>query len=177
KHATEQANEVVLRSAIENKACRGMGSTLTAAVIHEGYIYITHVGDSRFYQYQDGNLSLVTEDHTRVREMVDRKLISAGEARTHPNRHVITRCIGRKNQFKPDLIKIELLPNTVYLLCSDGLYDMVDDQHIEEILHQHHSLERMGGQLVDSANRSGGKDNITVVLFRQSPDSGDGVLN
>jgi serine/threonine protein phosphatase PrpC len=177
RHATEQANEAVVRFASENEACRGMGSTLTAAIIHEGFIYITHVGDSRFYQYQDGNLNLVTEDHTRVQEMVNRKLISAGEARTLTNRHVITRCIGRKNQFKPDLIKIQLLPNTLYMLCSDGLYDMVDDQQIEEIFHQNQSLERMGAQLVDSANRNGGRDNITIVFFRQSPDSGDGVLN
>ncbi|MBN1465667.1 Stp1/IreP family PP2C-type Ser/Thr phosphatase [candidate division KSB1 bacterium] len=176
KHATEQANEVVLRSAIENEECHGMGSTLTAAVIHAGFIYIAHVGDSRLYQCQDGNLSLVTKDHTRVQEMVNRKLISAGEARTHPNRHVITRCIGRKNQLKPDLIKIRLLPNALYMLCSDGLYDMVDDQYIAEIIHQNRSLERMGAQLVDSANRNGGKDNITIVFFRQSPENSDGVL-
>ena len=176
KHAAEQTNEAVLQSVAENQSCRGMGSTLTAAVLHDGFIYIAHVGDSRFYQYSDENLKLVTQDHTRVQEMVNSKLISPEEARNHPNRHVITRCVGRKNQFKPDLIKIEFIPDTLYMLCSDGLYDMVGDFYIEEIVRQNLSLEDMAGQLVEGANQKGGKDNITIVFFGQSLNFSDGVI-
>ena len=169
RHAVEQANEAVMRAVSENQTCRGMGTTLTAAVLHEDYIYIAHVGDSRFYQYRDGELSLITEDHTHVQDMVNKNLLSPREARIHPKRHIITRCIGRKKEFQPDLLKIEFLPNTLYMICSDGLYDMVDDLYVKEICGQNQSLEYMGRQLVDRANQNGGKDNITIVFFRLSP--------
>jgi protein phosphatase len=167
KHAVEQTNEAVLRAVEENPTCNGMGSTLCAAAFHDGFIHIAHVGDSRLYKFENDALDQVTEDHTRVQEMVNKKLISADEARVHPKRHVITRCIGRKRQNQPDLSKLEIQPDALYLICSDGLYDMIGDDVIAQLIRENLSLEYIADQLVTAANKAGGKDNITVVLFRQ----------
>ncbi|MFC1569557.1 Stp1/IreP family PP2C-type Ser/Thr phosphatase [bacterium] len=174
EHSAEHTNQAVIRSVKESPACRGMGSTLTAAMINEGVIYIVHVGDSRLYKFENESLSVVTEDHTRVQELVNKKVLSAEEARTHRERHIITRCVGRKKQFKPDLLKLELQPETLYMLCSDGLYDMINDDAITEIIQENQELEQVGKQLVDRANKNGGKDNITIVLFRQSSENNSG---
>ena len=168
-HAVEQTNQTVLQAVKENPTCKGMGSTLTAALIREESLYIVHVGDSRLYVYSNGSLTPLTEDHTRVQEMVNKKILSAEEARAHHQRNIITRCVGRKKQFKPDLLKTDLVPHALYLICSDGLYDMLDDAEIADILQDNPDLERMGAQLVERANRAGGRDNITVVLFRSAP--------
>lgn len=167
KHAVEQTNEAVMRAMQENPDCKGMGSTLCTAAVHDDFIHIVHVGDSRFYKYEKDQLDQVTEDHTRVQEMVNKNLISMDEARVHPKRHVITRCIGRKRQSKPDLLKLKLQPDTIYLICSDGLYDMVSDDVIAQLIRENLSLEYIADQLVTTANAAGGKDNITVLLFRQ----------
>jgi len=174
EHAAEQTNQAVLRAVEESPSCRGMGSTLTAAVVHDDLIYIVHVGDSRLYSFQDNTLLPVTEDHTRVQEMVKRKIISAKEARTHRQRNIITRCVGRKKQFKPDLQKLDLLPGNLYMLCSDGLYDMIEDGEMAKVMAAHPTLEETGSRLVEMANQNGGKDNITLVLFRKNPnDNGE----
>lgn len=173
KHAARQTNDAVLRAVEENPDCRGMGSTLTAAALHEDFIHIAHVGDSRLYKFENNQLNQITTDHTRVQEMVDKKLISPEDARMHPKRHVITRCIGRKRQYQPDLFKLPFEPETLYLICSDGLYDMLSDDVIFELISQNLTLEYMAEQLVTSANNAGGKDNITVVLFRKMPSSGN----
>ena len=174
KHAAEQTNQAVLAGIMERPACRGMGSTLTAAAVHDGYLYITHVGDSRLYCFENNSLNQITEDHTRVRELMKKNMLTAEEARTHRERHIITRCIGRKKQFKPDLMKLELLSEGLYLLCSDGLHDMLEDIEISQIIMENQDLEQLGRNLVASANRKGGKDNITVVLFRQQPEINEG---
>lgn len=176
-HAAEQTNQAVLRSVKESPSCRGMGSTLTAAILHEGLIYIVHVGDSRLYEYENGYLDLITEDHTRVQELVNKKILSPEEARTHRERHIITRCVGRKKQFRPDLLKLEYLPGNLYLICSDGLYDMMDNDTMTEIIAANTTLEQIGQQLVDGANKNGGKDNITIVLFRQKSENSDGEFD
>ncbi|NQT25168.1 Stp1/IreP family PP2C-type Ser/Thr phosphatase [candidate division KSB1 bacterium] len=174
-HAAEQTNQTVLQAVKNNPTCKGMGSTLTAALIQDDLLYVVHVGDSRLYCYHEELLTPLTEDHTRVQEMVNKNIISAEEARTHHQRNIITRCVGRKKQFKPDLFKVELLSNALCLICSDGLYDMLDDSEISEIIRANPDLDQLGAQLVDRANKAGGKDNITVVLFRPTSENSSGV--
>jgi len=173
-HSVEQTNHTVLQAVKDNPTCKGMGSTLTAALIQENLLYIVHVGDSRLYCYHDGLLTPLTEDHTRVQEMVNKKILSAEEARTHHQRNIITRCVGRKKQFKPDILKMDLVSDALYLICSDGLYDMLEDVEILDIIQSSQDLEWMGSQLVERANRAGGKDNITVVLFRPASETVSG---
>jgi serine/threonine protein phosphatase PrpC len=174
KHAADQTNQAVLNVMKEKPACRGMGSTLTAVAVHEKHLYIAHVGDSRLYCFENSKLSQITEDHTRVMELVKKNVLTAEEARTHRERHIITRCVGRKKQFRPDLMKLELLPEALYLICSDGLHDMLEDSEIAQIMMQNQNLEQLGRNLVASANEKGGKDNITIVLFRQQSENNGG---
>ena len=151
-----------------------MGTTLTAAVVHgRNSLYIAHVGDSRLYRFQNGTPVQITEDHTRVQEMVKKNLISADEARTHQQRHVITQCIGRKKRLRPDVFRIETAPGTLYMLCTDGLYDMIGDEEIGNIA-TNPGLDAAGERLVALANTNGGKDNITLILFRQREDHTSG---
>ena len=143
-----------------------MGSTLTAVVFHNQVFYVAHVGDSRLYRFDGINLHQETEDHTRVQEMVNKELITRDDARSHPDRHIITHCVGRQKRMKPDLFALDISFNSIYLICSDGLNDMVTDQEIAEVLETTESLELAGQALINMANENGGKDNITLILFQ-----------
>lgn len=166
-HIVDQTNQSVIQYAKDYPTHRGMGSTLTAAVISQEILYVAHVGDSRLYAFEDGEPIQITEDHTRVQKLVKRHVLTPEEARTHRQRHIITQCVGRKDRFKPDILKLDLNPNATYLICSDGLCDMLTDNEMAEIIIQNDALEQVGEKLVASANDKGGRDNITVVLFRR----------
>jgi len=166
KHAAKETHSAVMAFAEENKSHKGMGSTLTAVVFHNQALYVVHVGDSRLYRFDGRVLHQETEDHTRVQEMVNKGLITRENARSHPDRHIISRCVGRQKRMQPDLFALDLSLNSIYLICSDGLNDMVVDESISEILNSSESLELMGQSLINLANENGGKDNITVVLFQ-----------
>lgn len=165
--AAERANDQVVRYA-EEHGSMGMGSTLTAALVTPLQLYVLHVGDSRLYRITKKSITALTEDHTRVQEMVRQGLLKPEEARRHPNRNVITRCIGRK-KIKPDTLVFDPDPSSVYLICSDGLYDMVTDDVLLATVLGSSGLDEASRRLVQSANDLGGKDNITVVLFRIRP--------
>ena len=162
--AAEAANTAVIEFAAENKSHRGMGSTLTGIVYHENHFYVIHIGDSRLYRIRKECMEQITVDHTRVQEMVNKNLITPDEARFHPQRNIITRCVGRESQFQPDVFSIEFDEKDIFLICSDGLYDMVDDEHILRIVVQSENFEQACKKLVKTANENGGKDNISVVL-------------
>ena len=166
KHAAKETNSAVVAYADENITHKGMGSTLTAVVFHNQALYVTHVGDSRLYRFDGQILNQITEDHTRVQEMVNKELITKQDARLHPDRHIITRCVGRKKRMQPDLFTLDISFNSIYLICSDGLNDMVTDQTITEILSTSESLDLSGQALINRANENGGKDNITLILFQ-----------
>ena len=166
RHAVEGTNSAVVEYASEHLSHRGMGSTLTAAIFYKEFLYIAHVGDSRLYKIDSEKIHQVTEDHTRVQEMVREGVLSKEEARIHPNRNIITRCIGRRYQSNPDIFRLEISDDEVFLICSDGLNDMVTDQEIHAVVDRSDTLEEAGKKLIEVANRNGGKDNITVVLFR-----------
>jgi protein phosphatase len=142
-----------------------MGSTLTAVVELDSNLYVAHVGDSRLYRIRDQRLEQITEDHTKVQEMVREGLITKESARNHPQRHVITRCIGRKKRFEPDVFRMDVASEDLFLLCTDGLTDMLSDDEIQDHFQDQGDLGTISEALVESANEQGGLDNITVLIF------------
>lgn len=166
RHAVESANTKVVNFAETRRSHRGMGSTLTAVVGHDFGLYVAHVGDSRLYRLRGTDLQQMTEDHTKVQEMVREGLISKEGARTHPQKHVITRCIGRKKRYEPDVFKLDVMEDDLFLMSTDGLTDMLEDSEIVCELKAARSLETIAEALIASANAHGGIDNITVLLFR-----------
>lgn len=145
---------------------KGMGTTVVAAIIQDEQIYAGHVGDSRLYLYRNSKLKRITKDHSLVQDLIDRGFYTEEEARKANVGHIVTRALGTKEEVEVDTIQHDLQPNDVFLLCSDGLSDMVDDWRIEEILNEREDdLDNTAKMLVDTANRNGGKDNISVILM------------
>jgi len=161
-----QANGRVYSQAQSDDQFAGMGTTLTVAYVGEDDLAIAHVGDSRFYVLRDGELEQLTDDHSLVGELVRRGQISAEEAEDHPQRSIITRALGIEGEVTVDHFSWPVRDGDVFLLCSDGLTGMVSDAGVAEILGQAPSLAVAAQQLVAAANEAGGRDNITVILFR-----------
>jgi serine/threonine protein phosphatase PrpC len=161
-----QANGRVYSQAQSEDQFAGMGTTLTVAYVGEDDLAIAHVGDSRFYVLRDGELEQLTDDHSLVGELVRRGQISAEEAEDHPQRSIITRALGIEGEVTVDHFSWPVRDGDVFLLCSDGLTGMVSDAGVAEILAGAPSLAVAAQRLVAAANEAGGRDNITVVLFR-----------
>jgi serine/threonine protein phosphatase PrpC len=162
----QEANRQVFDRANEDSNASGMGTTITVALVEDGVIAIGHVGDSRAYLIRDGKLEQLTEDHSLVAELVRSGRLSPEEAETHPQRSVITRALGTDPDVDVDSFSIEGKSGDLFLICSDGLTSMVDDQTIlEAVERQRSDLDAAAKELVAAANRSGGEDNITVVFF------------
>ncbi len=166
KSITTTNNIIHSKSEIDSKF-KGMGTTLTCAVFRNKKLYVGHVGDSRLYQLRDDRLSLLTDDHSKVWEFYKEGLITRDEARTHPYKNVITRGVGIKPEVDIDAFTInDLEVGDIYLLCSDGLNDMVSDEEIRDVLAKENTgIEDKAGELIRIANSNGGKDNITAVLL------------
>jgi protein phosphatase len=148
-----------------------MGTTITAALVEGNRVAFGHVGDSRAYLVRDGTMEQLTEDHSLVNELLKSGKLSPEEAETHPQRSVITRAVGTDPDVDVDTFVIEGRVGDVFLICSDGLTDMVDDETILEVLERFHDdLDRATRSLVSAANRGGGEDNITVVAFTIAAD-------
>ena len=161
-----EANRRVFESAHEDRSRSGMGTTVTVAIAEEGRVVIGHVGDSRAYRFRDGRIEQLTDDHSLVAELVRSGKISAEEAETHPQRSVITRALGTESDVDVDTFDVETREGDLFLICSDGLSTMVDDQTLGDIVRRNREdLKRAARDLVDAANSAGGEDNITVVLF------------
>jgi protein phosphatase len=151
----------------------GMGTTLTVAYVGEDELSVAHVGDSRLYRLRDGRFERLTEDHSLVEELVRQGKITPQEADEHPQRSIITRALGPEEDVQADSFTWPARAGDVYLVCSDGLTSMVPEARIGEILGSSKSLASAGRSLIDAANEAGGRDNITVVLFRlESVDRG-----
>jgi serine/threonine protein phosphatase PrpC len=161
-----QANGQVYSQAQSDDQFAGMGTTLTVAYVGEDDLAIAHVGDSRFYVLRDGELTQLTDDHSLVGELVRRGQISAEEAEDHPQRSIITRALGIEGEVVVDHFSWPVRDGDLFLLCSDGLTGMVSDAGVAEILAGAPSLAVAAQRLVAAANEAGGRDNITVILFR-----------
>jgi len=144
-----------------------MGTTMTAALVaDDGTVTIGHVGDSRAYLLRGDRIEQLTNDHSLVAELVRTGRLSAEEAETHPQRSVITRALGTDPEVDVDVLTVQTEPGDLFLLCSDGLTTMVDDEEIRRTLEEgREDLEAVARELVGKANRGGGEDNITVIFF------------
>lgn len=161
--AIHHANEQVLEKAESEKELEGMGTTLVVATVQDEYLYVANVGDSRLYLIDDG-IEQITHDHSLVEEMIRIGELQRKDAKNYPDRNVITRAIGVRVPVRVDFFDVKLEHGDKILLCSDGLTNMVEDEEILEIVRKSSSIEEAAGALVDTANKNGGKDNISVVL-------------
>jgi PPM family protein phosphatase len=162
----EEANRRVFQRAAEDEAASGMGTTMTVALVDDDRVTIGHVGDSRAYRFRGGELEQLTDDHSLVAELVRSGRLTPEEADTHPQRSVITRAVGTDPDIDVDRFTVEAQPGDVYLICSDGLSDMLDEGQIRDVFDAHpNDLRGAAKALVSAANRVGGDDNITVVVF------------
>jgi len=162
----QQANRRVYERQSQDAAASGMGTTMTVALVEDGRVAIGHVGDSRAYLIRSGRLEQLTEDHSLVAELVRSGKLSPEEAEGHPQRSVITRALGTDPDVDVDTFSVETKPGDLFLLCSDGLTSMVDDETIlSEVARNRDDLESAAKALVRAANKGGGEDNVTVVFF------------
>jgi PPM family protein phosphatase len=161
-----EANRRIHDLAVSDESHRGMGTTLTAAKVTGDEVSLAHVGDSRAYRMRDGELEQLTKDHSLVAELERSGQITAEAAEHHPQRSIITRALGPEPDVQVDTYTLTGRDGDVFLLCSDGLTSMISDEEVGSILRSSGSLEESADTLVRAANQSGGKDNITVVLFR-----------
>lgn len=162
--AVREANAAILRAAHEGRGREGMGTTVTAAMLEGERLVIAQVGDSRAYLLHQGTLQQLTRDHSLVADMIEAGQLTPEEARTHPNRSVITRALGSAPDTQPDLYEINVETGDRLLICSDGLTTMLHDDEIEAILARCHDPQRAAAQLVNEAIAAGGYDNVTVVV-------------
>lgn len=162
----ERANERIHRLAQDDSSRSGMGTTLTAAMVEGDEVSFAHVGDSRAYVWRDGELKLLTSDHSLVEELRRQGRLTDEQAEDHPQRSIITRALGPEESVEIDTLTFSSRPDDVFLICSDGLTTMVKDDGIAEILATSHTLAEAAKRLVEAANEAGGRDNITVVVFK-----------
>jgi protein phosphatase len=162
----QRANKEIHERSRSEAASAGMGTTVTAAYLDEDSVALAHVGDSRAYLLRDGELSRLTEDHSLVEELLRGGKLTEEEALEHPQRSVITRALGIEPIVEIDTWTYPLRPGDVVLLCSDGLTSMLSEQQVQQVLVETQDLGEAGDRLIAEANEAGGRDNITVVLFR-----------
>ena len=165
RDAIYRANKIIYQTAQSQTHCEGMGTTIVACMFYDNKLSIAHVGDSRGYRVRNGAIEQITLDHSLLQELVDRGFYSAEEAQRSTNRNYVTRALGVEPTVEVEVREYEVLPDDVYLLCSDGLCDMVEDEDIHLTINTFSdSLDVVGQQLVDLANDHGGRDNISVML-------------
>jgi PPM family protein phosphatase len=166
RERVREANARIMESAQADDARAGMGTTLTVAYVGEDDLTVAHVGDSRLYRLRDGTFERLTDDHSLVEELVRQGKLTPEEADEHPQRSIITRALGAEEGVEADSRTWAGRHGDVYLICSDGLTSMIPEAHVAQVLGEAPSLASAGRMLIDAANDAGGRDNITVVLFR-----------
>ena len=164
--AIRAANAAIFERTLVEHDKRGMGTTATVLILHGNRYLIGHVGDSRAYLLRDGVLHQLTKDHSYVQEQVDAGYLTPEQARTHPYSNVITRCVGANADVVPDLYGGALVENDLFLLASDGLTGMLEDQQLQQVMQSGRSPGDLVDTLIAEANRRGGLDNVTVIVVR-----------
>lgn len=165
REAFHIANQKIFAKSLEDQSLRGMGTTMTAIQFDERFAHIAHVGDSRAYFVRDGNIKQLTEDHSWVQEQVNLGILTVEEARVHPLKNIITRSLGHDQELVVDLLKEEYKKGDRYILCSDGLSNLVLDSEIAKYTTEH-PIEEAVNLMIELANRRGGFDNITLVMVQ-----------
>jgi serine/threonine protein phosphatase PrpC len=165
RDAVYRSNKIIFQTAQSQTHCEGMGTTIVACMFYDDKVSIAHVGDSRAYRLRGGQLDQMTLDHSLLQELVDRGFYSEEEAQRSTNRNYVTRALGVEPTVEVEVHEYDVIPDDVYLLCSDGLCDMVEDDDIHLTISTFNaSLDVVGQQLIDLANDHGGRDNISVML-------------
>jgi len=159
------ANELLYKKAQREGENEGMATTVLLCYLSEGTAYIVNVGDSRAYLIRGQNLRQITEDHTCVQAMIKSGMLTKEQAQTHPDRNVITRAIGGEPSVVPDFFRFDTAAGDIILLCTDGLYGEVGPERILELSGNTKTMHRLANVLVEEANMSGGKDNISVICI------------
>ncbi len=164
KEAAREAGHAVFDAALEDTSLRGMGTTLTAMLYHEGRMHVVHAGDSRAFLFRDNQLEQLTEDHSWIAEQVKAGAMSEEEAKESKFRHIITRSVGFERDVEVDCSGVAVEAGDCYILCSDGVTNYVDNEELERLLTTTW-YRRIPQLLIDLANERGGDDNITVVVI------------
>lgn len=165
RDAVYRANKIIYQTAQSQTHCEGMGTTIVACMFYDNKISIAHVGDSRAYRLRGDTFEQLTLDHSLLQELVDRGFYSHDEAQRSTNRNYVTRALGVEPTVEVEVHEHDVLPDDIYLLCSDGLPDMVEDEDIHLTISTFNaSLDVVGQQLIELANDHGGRDNVSVML-------------
>jgi protein phosphatase len=167
KTGIARANSSILQASQSQARYSGMGTTLVMALFRDNKVTVAHVGDSRLYVLREGRLTPLTRDHSLLQEQLDSGIITPEQARLSQNRNLVTRALGVDPVVEADIRDVEVKPGDLYLLCSDGLNDMVEDAAIAQCLTDcSESLAALADRLVAMANDAGGRDNVSVILVR-----------
>ena len=162
----DNANQAIFGAANSNPTYAGMGTTLVLGVFRPGRLLMGHIGDSRGYRWRNGVLQQITKDHSLLQEQIDAGMLTPEQAQYAASKNLVTRGLGVEDMVLLETHQHDVVSGDVYLMCSDGLSDMLRDAQIAEIMAAHPSLSDMGEALVAAANEAGGRDNIAVVLAR-----------
>ncbi len=165
KVALKEANNRIIQSSISSIHLQGMGTTEVIAVYNKGRVYFGNVGDSRGYLITPEKIVQLTRDHSVVQDLKEQGLITEEEAKVHPYRNVITRCLGMQAEVEVDTFSLDLSVGDKIIMCTDGLTNLVTNEEIKDMVSSSDDLEAICKKLVDTANERGGHDNITVVLL------------
>lgn len=161
------ANSAIFELSKNKPECAGMGSTVVVTYFDGNKVYVGHVGDSRLYRYRNGELSQVTQDHSLVQELVSRGLLSKDEAIESANKNLVTRALGIEESVQVDVNEDEYQDGDIYLLCSDGLNDVLRDNHIAQILADNAGdMSKALDALISTVNENGGPDNVSIILVQ-----------
>lgn len=170
----EKTNLAIYKTAQTDKKYTGMGTTIVLILFHQGLATIAHVGDSRLYRLRQGRLELLTHDHSLLQQQVEMGVISTEDAKVSHNRNLVSRALGVDTEIKVDVSEHSVQQNDIYLLCSDGLNDMVDDADIELAVSElQANLPLASRQLIQMANDNGGHDNVSVIVAKVSHGAAD----
>jgi len=169
RRCIEQAHQLIYSQAQDSPILKGMGTTLTVALLHQSSLNLGQIGDSRAYLIRNCSIKQLTNDHSLVAEQIRMGLITVEEAACHPARNIITRALGTKEKVDPDFYSFTLEPDDRILICSDGLHGAVDDEKMLELTLSSPSAPASCIRLVEEANANGGPDNITVVIVHIKP--------
>jgi serine/threonine protein phosphatase PrpC len=167
----DNANRSIFNAANSNPQYSGMGTTLVLGAFQDSRLILGHIGDSRCYRLRGTELSQITKDHSLLQEQMDAGLITPEQAAVSTNKNLVTRALGVEDAVLLEVNEHKVEPGDIYVMCSDGLSDMLDDEGIARILQGAASLEEKSVQLVDAANANGGRDNISVLLAYAKPNS------
>jgi protein phosphatase len=164
---TAKANKAIYEAAQKDPHCAGMGTTLVACLFYDNFLTVGHIGDSRLYRMRADAMEQVTRDHSLLQEQIDSGLITKEDARSSHNKNLVTRAVGIDPEVDAEINTYDVQEGDIYLLCSDGLNDMIEDEEIQmTLIALRSNLELTAQQLVQSANDAGGRDNVSVILVR-----------